>query len=552
MDTSGQEIVAAEAPSLHDEYRCGGIREDVLVHNNKVMARDGSVLFRGPVSELHDMGFGFIGIETSGCYRVLHKSGFGVGNNCLQDATILEGRFVALADASHWSIFTLTGRELTSGWDAVKSTGSAIALQKDDRWHLVSFSQLGRVADMHPLNNLEAYDDISVWPGDRVWVKRGDHEAVLDENLQTEIPFGTHHLYPEVFGARCVTDQGTSVFVGTRQSTSFEEVIVQAGRIAVRRAGKWHLYDHRTDSCSAQYDSISFVGIFAAGHRGDTTRIFFDESNVRDFVKTPLQFVSGRHGSAYLQAGNNKLSLFDRFGNLMFEGTYDGIQHAGGDYFIVNRREKKGVVSRDGKPLLPVVYDAIGDVDGDRIPLLRNMNFGMYSIATGREIRPSYEKNIIPYNNDLLIAWRRGKCGIIDFNNSVRIPFRYDAFRFWNDTAAWAREGDVWKIIELNKGVAQIESIPEFRIVSETDQEIIVIARRDAVFGVLSSTRGVVIPLEYTEIMNVGTAESPLFFAEKHVREADLSVVIYYDAHGNAVRHQALEADEFDQLSCDQ
>src|SRR5690606_4812882 len=171
MDTSGREVIDAEATSLSDDYRCGGIREDVLVHGSKVIARDGSVLFRGPVSELHDMGFGFIGIETSGCYRVLHKSGFGVGNNCLQDATILEGRFVALADASHWSIFTLTGRELTSGWDAVKSTGSAIALQKDDRWHLVSFSQLGRVADMHPLNNLEAYDDISVWPGDRVWVK---------------------------------------------------------------------------------------------------------------------------------------------------------------------------------------------------------------------------------------------------------------------------------------------------------------------------------------------------------------------------------------------
>ncbi|HEX7016555.1 MAG TPA: WG repeat-containing protein, partial [Cyclobacteriaceae bacterium] len=369
--------------------------------------------------------------------------------------------------------------------------------------------------------------------------------------LRIEIPLAEHRLYPESFGARCVTDKGTSIFAGTHQSPVFDNVRVQAGRIAVSRAGKWHLYDYRTDSCSTAYDSISFTGVFAAGHRGDTVRIFFDGGNFRDFVNTPLRFVSGRDGGAYLQAGTGRLSFYDRNANLVFEGTYDGVQHAGGNYFIVSRKEKKGVVTADGKPLLPVAYDAIGDVDGNRIPLLRNMNFGMYSIATGKEIRPSYEKNIIPYNSELLVAWRKGKSGIIDFNNSVRIPFKYDGFRFWNDSAAWARDGGVWKIIDVNKGAVQVDNIQEFRIISESDKEIIVIVRRDAHFGILSSTRGVVIPIEYTEIENVGTTESPLFLAEKHVREADLSVVIYYDADGNAVRHQALEPEEYDQLSCD-
>lgn len=551
MDTSGREIVSPEIPSLGDEYRCGGILEDVLVLNNKVMARDGTVLFRGQVSELHDLGFGFIGIENADCFRVMHKSGFTVGNNCLRDARILEGRFVAVAHRDRWSIFTLTGRALTSGWDEVKSTGSAIALKKDDRWHLVTFSQLGRVADMQPLETPTSYDEINVWPGNRVWVRQGAQESVLDENLNVEIPSGVHHLYPEVFGARCVTEQGTTVFYGARPSTLFEDVQVQAGRIAARREGKWHLYDYRTDSCSAPYDSISFVGIFAAAHRGDTTRIFFDNDTFRDFIRTPVRFVSGRGADAFLQTGANRLSLFDRSGNLLFEGSYDGIQHAGGSYFIVNKREKKGVVASDGKLLLPIVYDAIGDVNGDRIPLLRAMNFGMYSIATGKEIRPSYQKNIIPYNNELLIAWRKGKSGVIDFNNRVRIPFRYDDFRYWNDTTALARDGEVWKIVDLKKGVMQGEPFREFEIVNESNDEIIMIARRGTDYGVLSSTRGVVIPIEYTEIINVGTPESPLFFAEKHLREADVSLVIYYDAKGNAVRRQTLGPEEFDQIVCE-
>lgn len=551
MDTSGREIIPAEARSVSDEYRCGGIREDVLVHNNKVIARDGTVLFRGPVSELHDMGYGFIGIVTSDCYRVLHKSGFSIGSNCLRDAMILEGRFVAVATDDHWSVFTLTGRELTSGWDDVKSVGAGLALQRKGRWHLVGFPQLGRIANMQPLGNLQGYDDISAWPGNRIWVRLGDEEAVYDANLRIEIPPGNHRLYPEEFGGRCVHDDGAMLYAGKRESPMFEEVRVQVGHVAVRRAGRWHFYDPLTDSISAPYDSISFLGVFAAGHRGDTTRILFDEGRFRDFVRIPLRFVPGREGRAFLVSGGSRLSLYDRRGNLLFEGSYDAIQHAGGNYFVVSRREKKGLVTSDGKSLLPIVYDAIGDVDGERIPLLRSMNFGMYSTATGREIRPSYEKNIIPYNNEFLVAWKKGRSGIIDFSNAVRIPFRYDGFQFWNDSAAWARDGDTWKIIDLKKGAVLLDGVREFKVVNQTDKEVIVIARRGSDFGVLSSTRGVLIPMEYTEVINVGTPDSPLFFTERHVREADLSVVIYYDAQGNAVRRQALDPEEFDHLVCD-
>lgn len=552
MDTSGREIIAAEASSLSDEYRCGGIREDVLVHNNKVIARDGSVLFPGPVSELHDMGFGFIGIATPDCYRVLHKSGFSIGGNCLQDAMILAGRFIGVADDDRWSIFALTGRELISGWDDVKAIGNGLALQKGGRWTVVDFAQLGRVADMQPLDRLKWYDEISFWPDNRLWVRVGNEEAVYGANLRTEIPASNHRLYPEAFGGRCVHDDGsTMLYVGSRESPMFEDVRVQSGRVAVRRQGRWHFYNPLTDSLSAAYDSISFLGVFAAGHRGDTTRILFDGDAFRDFVRTPLRFVPGREGRAFLQAGVNKLSLYDRQGDVLLEGTYDAVQHAGSNYFIVSRREKKGVVTTGGKLVLPVVYDAIGDMEGDRIPLLRAMNFGMYSVTTGKEIRPSYEKNIIPYNNELLIAWRKGKSGIIDFNNSVRIPFRYDGFVFWNDSSAWARDGDTWKIIDLKKGAVLVDAVGEFSIASQSDKEVIVIARRGSDFGVLSSTRGVLIPIEYTEVVNVGTSDSPLFFTEKHVREADLSVVVYYDAQGNPVRRQSLDPEEFDQLACD-
>ncbi len=73
---------------------------------------------------------------------------------------------------------------------------------------------------------------------------------------------------------------------------------------------------------------------------------------------------------------------------------------------------------------------------------------------------------------------------------------------------------------------------------------------RENAFGVISNRRGIVVPMQYSDIVNLGSKEVPLYFTERHIEEAGISVVVYYDSFGKIIRKQAMEADEFEKIYC--
>jgi hypothetical protein len=58
------------------------------------------------------------------------------------------------------------------------------------------------------------------------------------------------------------------------------------------------------------------------------------------------------------------------------------------------------------------------------------------------------------------------------------------------------------------------------------------------------------IPIKFTDLVNVGSPANPVFFTEKHVEEASLFVVIYYDQSGKLIRREVYEHDEYERIYC--
>ncbi|MFM7485659.1 MAG: hypothetical protein ACKO13_01935, partial [Cytophagales bacterium] len=69
--------------------------------------------------------------------------------------------------------------------------------------------------------------------------------------------------------------------------------------------------------------------------------------------------------------------------------------------------------------------------------------------------------------------------------------------------------------------------------------------------GVISSQFGIVIPVNFSMVTNIGSLEQPLYFTDKEVEEAGVHVVIYYDAAGKFIRKQVYEDEEFETIVCD-
>jgi hypothetical protein len=76
------------------------------------------------------------------------------------------------------------------------------------------------------------------------------------------------------------------------------------------------------------------------------------------------------------------------------------------------------------------------------------------------------------------------------------------------------------------------------------------IVQQNNTYGVLNNVRGVILQPTYTDIINIGSAEEPLYFTEKHVEEANIFIVIYYDKSGKLIRRQAFEPDEYEMIYC--
>ena len=79
----------------------------------------------------------------------------------------------------------------------------------------------------------------------------------------------------------------------------------------------------------------------------------------------------------------------------------------------------------------------------------------------------------------------------------------------------------------------------------------ILLITKDSKSGILSNKHGEVVGATFNDIVNIGSVENPVYFAEKYILEAEFYVVIYYDASGKILRKQIFtEAEEYDKIYC--
>jgi hypothetical protein len=150
----------------------------------------------------------------------------------------------------------------------------------------------------------------------------------------------------------------------------------------------------------------------------------------------------------------------------------------------------------------------------------------------------------------MFVALKNGSYGIIDKNSKQILPFDYEDVRYWNDTSAFVKTNSVWQLYDLmNKKIA-LDNVKDFKFIAETQTEGIAIVRANNYYGVLSTVNGVVIPISFTDLVNVGSSEEPLYFTEKHVEEASIYVVIYYDKGGKLLRRYVYDPDEYEKIYC--
>src|SRR5690606_37812245 len=144
---------------------------------------------------------------------VIHKSGFTIGGECIDESVVLAGRFLALEDKQGWLIYSLTGKQLPGGpWEAVSRAAGVVVLTKHGKYYLITPDNLAGNTGKTQLLMSAPFDEITTWPGELIWVRQGSKEGLFDTNLDVVVPMDEHILKSDFFGFLATSRRGIKIY----------------------------------------------------------------------------------------------------------------------------------------------------------------------------------------------------------------------------------------------------------------------------------------------------------------------------------------------------
>ena len=557
IDHRGVEMLSPQFESISPEYLCGDIREDFLRVDDGIISRDRHWIMKGSLLDVSDVGSGFLKINSGTCIRLVHKSGLAFSDQCREDVKMIARNFIAFREHMKWGLTSLAGKLLLEPqYDDVMALDELIILVRNGRRIIVTIDEVAAVADKNPLAAARVFDDVQrIAPGNYL-VRNGSLEGVLNASLEFAVALNRQQITKVQQGLMLNRDQKYFLTGASDKLAGREFVNVQfyGNWIRLQERDNLQLYDVKQKKVVRhQLDSLWFENELAFARSNDSLTVYLRSGTALNFAAgTEVSFVksTGYSGYFFIPEKNKKVVFNSETGKKLFAFDFDEVEYMGEKIFLVSAGNKKGLLSEAGKVILPLEYAAIVSAGPGIVSLLKDKKFGMYQVKTKKLLKPVYDRNVIPISSNRLVAYREGAYGFIAWDAKPQGLFEFEEVRAWNDTSAMVKKNFQWMIYVIPTGKVVMDKIKDYRFVSNFPGEKVAIIHRDAYYGIISNKRGEIIPASFSELINVGSEEEPLYFAEKNVEEAEIYVVIYYDKNGKFLAKQVYEEEEYERIYC--
>ena len=575
MDQHGNETVSLQFENLLPEYLCGNIREDYLVGGEGVMSRSGEWIFKGQVKEVRDAGSGFLKIDLGNCINILHKSGFALPGPCYEDAKLIGHNFIAVKEQGRWGLISLACRILLAPqYEDIAAVDGLIILSKNSKKTIVTVDQIAALAEKFPLPMALVFDDVQRIASGNYLVRNGSLEGLLNEALEFIVPLDRQGITKVPFGFMLEKNRKYRLvgFSDKLSRTDYDQVQFYGNWIKLLGQNDLQLYDLKKKKVvNDLLDSLWFENKLAFAWKSDSLRVYLSSASFLDFIYgTKVNFIKSVDSTEYFfvpdksnkseknrNSGKNKnpgkdnKTVFNaKSGARLFTYDFDEIEYIGNASFLVGKANKKGLLAANGKVILETEYTAIVPLGTGILSLLKDKKFGLYQIKTKKLLKPEYDRNLNPVSGRWLAAFKEGAYGLIGWDAKPQGKFEFEEIRPWNDSSVMVKKDFQWMIYSIRSDKVVRNKIMDYAFVSDTPVEKVAIVHQDLRYGVISNRRGEIIPANFSDVVNVGSDEEPLYFAEKNVEEAGIYVVIYYDRNGKFLRKQVYEESEYERIYC--
>lgn len=556
MDQTGNEVLAPQFDDVEEDYKCEAIQDDVLTLKEGVFSRTGKKLADAN-AQVTAIGFGFFKVKNKNCTQLIHKSGSEIVSSCYDDFKIAGENFIVAYRNNEADLFTLAGRQLTIlGLTDAREIEDVLVLTRLGKKILVTPQQLAVLADGQLLSDQFVFDDVVALAKGLLLVRNGALEGIINSNLEFTVPLDRHTLVQTPFALLETRPTGTLVHGLSNELNGKEwhKVFYHQQWLLLNSEGRTQLYHIPSKKMAAvKADSVWFEQRLAFVQSGSAVQVFLSATRTIDLTPdSKIKFISARDSVQYFYTENrNKRTVFNLAdGEQKFITDFELVESIG-NHFVVGKAGKKGVLNLQGKVVVPVEMETLVLNPEGQLSLLKNRKFGLYDFKQGKLIKPEFERNLVLLNATYLIAFREGMYGIMGWDMKSVTPFEYDEVVFWQGDQIWVKQNRQWMLVDFKTNEVLIDKVRAFTWIRKSATENVLRIQRESFYGIISSTKGMIIPSTFHEVINLGTADQPFYFTEKQVEEAGIYVVIYYNAEGKLVRRQALEEDEYEKLVCD-
>ncbi len=561
----GEVVIPPTYSAIDEDYLCGQMPDDYLLVTNQasreMVNHRGELIFKHDNELIVSLGDGLLLSSKMGKYGVIHVAGYAITDIVYDTMEILHRQYIKYAIDGKWGLLSYTGRKITEPlYDDIFMAGNYIIFENADRLGIANDQLLFRLANQDMMHIPMPYEDYYLLDNNLILGIAGKEQVVLDQKLEPVVPKAEWEIY-QVQEGWLMKQNGRFRFffkdLTPLSRDTFDEALYRGNWLALSLNGKWALLNQRANAFPEFiYDSVNLIGnTFAVGKREDATFLIFQNmESIKLAQAASAQILST--GSlrdsiieyAVVRNPRNYKMLYDSNGKQIVSGQYNDISMIG-PYFILERDGKKGLADSTGNILLQIIFDGIGNYDNGFMATLRNQKFGLYDPIRGIDIKPQYDIGLRLYNDSLFIASKNGRLGIIDKDNAEVLPFQFDLITLWNDSLALVKADNQWAVYNTLTKMAVLQGISSLKYVSDNESKQAIISKGTQ-YGVISDRNLELLPPTYDDILNLGTVDQPIYFAEKRVTEAGLFVVIYYNADGEVIHKQTFSEEDYDHIYC--
>jgi len=516
-----------------------------------VYDRGGRKLTDGQYQSAIHLGDGFLRLTDSLNTVLIHASGWRPLTSPVTDAFLISHRYLALNRGQGWGIRSINGVEiLPETYDSIRHEGNLLILRRNNRNYLVPLETLPEFSKDQ--GEFMVADEVRMLKPGLFMVRTGDVQEVVDEKLRPVIEIAKHVITTTPFGF-LVEQDGQYRLTGwsglenkTFRSVSFRLPWMQA----LTRDSLFHFHVPSKTLAIASPDSTWFNRGFLFARKQDSTYVFTpDHKRITIGRDDITAFHTAGDSSLYFLVRKKKqLVLYDlSTGKRVIAGTYNDIIPVSRKYFLVNLRNKTGMVNARGKELLTADYDAVIYRNG-WFSLLREGKFGGYQPESGRVLKAVYDANLVPLSDQYVMARKNQKWGLIGpASKPELVKFQYDEIAPLTDSLVMVRTTNTWNILSFHSGRNEATGITRWQLVSGADR---IIFETGGKYGMMTPSAGKVVEATYDEI-TWWSDETHFLFAGIRRENDNRFILDYFDRHGLMLRRQPVTRDELDYFICE-